>query len=446
MLKIPSKYRNLKGKNGHGKYVFCGKVGCKKTISPDSKCGCSTALAKSCPFKGSHVYQSRVWNPLVKKWKTKTWPGVSDFVEYESLDRDFRKELEEHEFSFIESPPNKKEVALLNLHISYKRFLAGETAYVNESKPRSKNYIKDVDYRIKTFFGVLKQNGISLDRLKYDSISGEMVDWYYKEISSRSYSPETFNKYILDIRHFFNFIINEVGHKIQNPFAKTVLQSVSPKKIIFSHNNLDEILSVINPQNGIGQKGKKRVEKINYFKRLPNFEDVIMLHALTGARPGEVVRFKWGHIDGNYLKIPNLKVNRLNQVRSIGVTEEATRLVFITDELAEVLGRFATSMKEDEFVVFPKRNARESLRQEISSAFRHYLSKTQINKPGASIDNLRHTFISNMAKLLSVKGYGDIGLKLLHADERTALQNYYNPEEMMVSIGKERLYSLKNYR
>lgn len=214
---------------------------------------------------------------------------------------------------------------------------------------------------------------------------------------------------------------------------------------VFSHDNLDEILSVISPENGVGQKGKKRVEKINYYKRLPDFENTIMLHALTGARPGEVTEFKWSHINENYLDIPNRKVNRLRRTQSNGVNEASIRKVFITDELAGVLSKFALTMKEDEYIIYPHRQARESLRQEISAAFRHYLNKTQINKPGASIDNLRHTFISNMAKLLSVKGYGDIGLKLLHADERTALQNYYNPEEMMVSIGKERLYSLKNY-
>src|SRR3546814_16243597 len=98
---------------------------------------------------------------------------------------------------------------------------------------------------------------------------------------------------------------------MKNPFYKVKLPEIHHDPEIVPVEEFEQLLSVITPENGVGTKGKKKKETVNYYRDW--LKKVLIFSLLTGERLDVIVLLKWYHIEGNFLRILNWKVNRIQK-------------------------------------------------------------------------------------------------------------------------------------
>ncbi len=102
---------------------------------------------------------------------------------------------------------------------------------------------------------------------------------------------------------------------------------------------------------------------MNHYR--PWLKKVFALALFTGERLDGIVLLKWSHIDGNFFKIPNFKVERIQK------TEGKYYSYAITADLAELLLQFDAT-DQDAYIVEPGMKNRYTLKKYITKAFTHF--------------------------------------------------------------------------
>jgi hypothetical protein len=195
-------------------------------------------------------------------------------------------------------------------------------------------------------------------------------------------------------KYFFKYVIKKLKVKIDNPFEEVKIREVHYDPEIIPVEEMEQLLGVITPENGKGIKGLKKKETVNYYR--PWLKKVIALSLLIGERLDGVVLLRWRHIEGNFFKIPNFKVDRIQ--KTDGKYYSYTP---ITVDLAEQLVQFDMT-GEEEYIVEPAVQNRETLKKFISKAFTHYWKVTG-NKRKVTFKNLRKTYETLLTSAIGEK-------------------------------------------
>ncbi len=134
---------------------------------------------------------------------------------------------------------------------------------------------------------------------------------FYNWIFANGFSQTAYNAHMKACKYFFEWVIKTLKVQMDNPFENVRMPEVHYDPEIIPVEEFEQLLSVITPENGSGEKGVKRKENVNHYR--PWLKKVFILSLLTGERLDGIVLLKWSHIDGNFFKIPNFKVERIQK-------------------------------------------------------------------------------------------------------------------------------------
>lgn len=411
-LYIPLKYRK------HGLHIWC--ITCKKTVTP-----------KPCKHSEQQRFQSRVYNPLTKKQDCINSYTTRDVDDAFSKHRDYKTYLKQNNYE-IAAPPLDKDSATPPPMIFLKE---GAKKYIDylqdidvpsyEKKNLTKQHITDQKRFLVRFLEVVQKEEKKIGNFPAASISKKHVAAFDECIKSLNLSQSQYNAHIKAVKYFIDYLIRELKVNMVNLFEKVRLPQIHHDPEIIPVEEFEKFLSVITPENGIGTKGAKRKETVNYYR--PWLKKVFILSLLTGERLDGIVLLRWTHVEGNFLKIPNWKVNRIQK------TDHYYSYTPITSDLSELLVEFEMNDMEG-YIVVPEQSGRASLKNFISKAFTHFWRLTGLKRK-VTFKNLRKTYMTRLTDVI-----GEKAMFVKHNDDKTAIKHYLNKKELLDKTKNVRLY------
>jgi integrase len=402
-----------------GLKIFCKKCRIDKSL---------------CKHTDDLVYRARIHVPgTINGVKTKMLKAdnyndaVKEIIEFES-------ELKNNNFQNIEQKTELgNDYSLLDALIKYNQYLNGDAEYSHLKKNITKGH-KDELIRYCRFFLENLKLSKKIDRIRPIDVTQKDVSLFYNW-ADKKYEARTFNKCLVSVKGFFEFIIDIERILMRNPFKIFTKKQVIHSNIeSITQEEFNEVLNSVDtfiPSVKLGGKGKV----INLFK--PWLKDGFKLFLLTGARREEVVDLKWSDIyvsrDGiKFFMFNNLKVNRIMK----GNTPKL-KYVPINADLEDLLIELGMNEKKDskDYILCPDRNfSSYFIMNSLSKGFTHYKNGAGI-KRNISLKTLRKTYITwhnqVMGKetgLITSHSNGDIlekfyiDAKVLSAIEKAALE------------------------
>ncbi len=375
---------------------------------------------------GVQKYESRLWNPHLKRiGKKKLWQE-KDLTKVIQLHARLKQDYETNGYEIIRSIPDTPTTSevelLLEAAAYYERYLNDDKEIVlnHERKNRDKDYIKDLVHYIRTFLKVLQQNGIEVSRAHVSVISPQAVSYFHSYLQLRyeagEIGPVTWNKHMTACKYWVKFLQLK-GIVQDNPFTSVKLKREPTDPQFAEIGEIETLISIITPENGIGTKGVRRIETVNFFR--PWLADYLLGSVLIGGRPGEIAELRWSSIANNYVTIDNNKINRAKNEQS------NVNYVYINPELALLLAKLSKDQNEaDGYVFVPEHTNRKSLRSFVAKAFKHYWKQVNPDKD-LSLNNLRHTYINAIYNRIGEKGLS------VHNKKETAIKHYLSKKKRL---------------
>ncbi|MEI9921120.1 MAG: hypothetical protein WDO14_20340 [Bacteroidota bacterium] len=296
-----------------------------------------------------------------------------------------------------------------------------------EKKNLTKEYVADQTRYITRFHSVVKKTGAEIF---VSSITKDHVSEFYKFLKRLDYSQRSYNAHMQAVKYFFNYVIMNLKIVMENPLEKVKIPTVYYDPEVITVDEFDLFLSGITEENGLGIKGSRGTHKVNYYR--PWLKKVFVLSLLIGERLDGVVLLRWSHIEDNFFKIPNFKLNRISKV------ERYYSYTPITADLAELLLQFE-KVVENDFIVSPEYENRTSLKKFVSKAFTHYWRVSGL-KRNVSFKTLRKTYET---RLTSVIGFKAMFVK--HYNDKTAIRHYLDKKQLLEETKNIRLYDVGSW-
>lgn len=275
------------------------------------------------------------------------------------------------------------------------------------------------------FVDIVRKKEGKISNVPITSISTDHVSGFHKFLKDEDYGQAAYNGHMKAVKYFFEYVINDLNVLMKNPFDKVKMPEVHYDPEIIPVEEFEQLLSVITPENGIGNKGKKRIENVNYYR--PWLKKVFVLGLLTGERLDGLVLLRWTHIEGNFFKIPNFKVNRIQKVNTY------YSFTPITADLAELLLQFNLT-DQDGYIIEPEMANRDTLKKFISKTFTHFWRLTGLKRK-VTFKNLRKTYLTRLTDAIGQKA-----MFVKHNNDQTAIKHYLNKKELLEQTKNVRLY------
>lgn len=404
-----------------GIHDYCLK--CNKVVTAaKSKCGKKKVLSINCPFKDKHKIQSRIWNPTTKKTdQIKTWQ-TRDIGEVIPLHLEFKKQTKDT-LNKNSTPNKSKEKPKPNLlgHCMslYMEWIEDVDVPAHKVKNLSPEYISAVRNQLKKFAKIAGPS------TPIELVDESHIGAFHKSLDHLA--PKTYNNNIRAINTFFIWLI-KYGYEIKNPFEGiTQKWEVKDPKMV-SLSDLTTMLKNIKPENGKVEIFTARTGKtttMQYYK--PWLKHAIILFLMTGERRDGVFLVKWEHIFGEYIKIPNYKVNLANKI-------DIFREILITPDLADLLD--SIGRKEEGYIIAPDRKNRKQIKQECTRGFTHFWTFSNIENY-RSLKHLRKTYATKMRMEL-----GGLAKALNINTDDTQFDYYIDKKEIQEKFRGKRIFEL----
>lgn len=411
-IRLDKKYR------GHGEHIWCNKRGCTKTVtSGKTRCGLKDVLARNCPFAESHVYQSRIWNPITGKVDCiKSWPEIKEAKEFFAKNLEYRQELEENDYFVVK--PEKEEIKPYLLHElinKYWDYLEDKNVLKQEQKHRSTNYIKDEKRYMKTFALAVSRK-YTFSKIYISAVDKHMVELFYDYLNEeKEYSARTWNAHFNAMSKFFNWLIKVERYNLHNPFGTRMVRRRAEVRDpdMMVEGEFIQFLSVLTPENGIVELGKKKQFKKNFYRSW--LAEFYLLMYLTGCRRQDAAFLKCGHAKPEYMEIENLKVNNLE------LTTTNWSYSPMTTDLRTFCERLGVFERDpDHFIIEPDQNNRKSIMGQATKSFTHYWKLVESDKR-LTLTSLRKAYITLMILRKGIKGAATH-----HKNIETAFGHYFS--------------------
>jgi integrase len=405
------------------------------------------------PHKGLKIFcrTCRVDNPKCNHYDRQSYrvrihiPGNSQSVRTKFLEAtsyndaviecvDFEKELKAngYEKNNITHSETSIDYSIGDAVIKYREYLSGESKYAHLKKNVSQGHI---DESIRFCWLLVENIALrkNIKRTRPTDVDISDVSNFYKW-AEENYSERYFNKCMIAIKAFFEYLIEIENFDMKNPFRKYVRKVATPPTIdTITEEEFNKILEAVdkfNPMQELGGKGERKNRYRDYLK------DGFYLFLLTGGRREEVVDLKWSNIytlDSGVKTfiVENLKVKRIKKN-----AKEYVKYFPINKDLEDYLNYMGMEemLGKDEYILYPERDiSSKSIMDILSKSFTYYKDGAGITK-NISLSNLRKTYISWHNQVLGI----DTGLVTNSAD-RNVLKNHYIDPKIMSAVEKAAL-------
>lgn len=414
-LYIPVRYRGL------SLHIWC--ITCKKPVT-----------SKPCKHSEQQRFQSRVYNLITQTVNCIRAYNTRDVEKAFALHRDYQSELKESNYEYgelvVEKAVAPKLIFLKEAAKLYLDYLGDIDVPEQEKKNLTPGYVKDQKRYIKRFLIAVKQKVKKIAEFPITAVSKEHVTEFYNVLKKQNYSQRSYNAHMQGVKYFFGYVIKDLKVLMDNPLERVKMPEIHYDPEIVPEEEFELFLSGIREQNGMGIKGSKGIHKVNYYR--PWLKKVFVLSLLIGERLDGVVLLKWSHIEGNFFKIPNFKVNRIQKV------DKNYSYTPITADLAELLLQFEMTSPDD-YIVVPEHVSRYSLKKFISKAFTHYWRVTGL-KRDVSFKTLRKTYETRLTSAIGAKA-----MFVKHKTDKTAIKHYLAKKELLESTKDVRLYNITSW-
>jgi|GEM_PF-1330121 len=417
-LYLPVKFRN------HGLLVWC--MTCKKSVTQ-----------VPCKHYDSHKFQSRIYNTVTKKQYCVRTYETRDPEEAFSLHREYKEELKQNNFNIVKVAPKDVPVKppplvfLKTAATKYSDFLQDIDVPIQERRKLSRDYVKDQIRYLTRFLATVQRKEKKISNFPAAAVTPAHVTDFYNWIFANGFSQTAYNAHMKACKYFFEWVIKTLKVQMDNPFENVRMPEVHYDPEIIPVEEFEQLLSVITPENGRSAKGVKRKENVNHYR--PWLKKVFVLSLLTGERLDGIVLLKWSHIDGNFFKIPNFKVERIQKTEG-----KYYSYTPITADLAELLLQFDAT-DQDAYIVEPGMKNRYTLKKYITKAFTHFWRVTG-NKRKVSFKNLRKTY-----ETLLTAAIGEKAMFVKHNSDKTAIKHYLGKQKLLEATKDVRLYDVSSW-
>ena len=414
-------YLHLKYRN-HGLHIWC--FICKKTVT-----------GEPCKHSEQQRFQSRVYNPLTKKQDCIQSYETRNAEEAFTKHREYQAYLKQNNYE-IAKPPDKE----LNTPPPAIFLKEGAKKYLDHlqdidvpeyaKKNLSRHYIHEQKRYLTRFLQIVQKQEKKISSFPVTSISQLHVAAFDLYVRSLELSQTSYNAHIKAVKYFIGYVKEELGIEMKNPFDKVKLREVHHDPQIIPVEEFEKLLSVITPENGFGLKGGKKKQTVNYYRDW--LKNVFIFALLTGERLDGIVLLQWKHVEDNFLKIPNWKVNRIQKA------DHYFSYTPITSDLAELLVEFKMTDPEG-YIVVPEFKNRATLKKFISKTFTHFWRVTGLKRK-VSFKTLRKTYVTRLAGII-----GEKALFVKHAGDKTAIKHYLNKKELLEKTTNVKLYEISSW-
>ncbi|WP_396164962.1 tyrosine-type recombinase/integrase [Flavobacterium sp.] len=388
-----------------GLKIYCNK--CKKY---NPKCNHTDDL----------LYRVVVHIPGTKnstKIKTLISRNYDDAVK-ESID--IIKELKSNDYRDLSTDNDNKEYTMIGAILKYNQYLSGEYELKHLIKKVSEGHRKESLRFIKLFCNVLKSHH-NFEIMRVRNVSVKDVSRFYESMESH-YGARTFNKCMISLKSFFNFLIEIEKVDMKNPFSvynsKSVLSTINET---ITKDEFERILDSIDSSDSLlklGGKGEVKNMYRDYLKL------GYKLFLLTGGRREEVVDLRWSDIyysgDTYFFMIKNKKVER-NQ----NIDGDFNKYIPINSDLLDLLNEIGYEQKKTsmDFILCPDRKESVlTIMNTLSKSFTFYKDKAGIKK-NISLKHLRKTYISWVNQVMG----SDTRILTSHSTDGVLKEHYLDP-------------------
>ena len=351
------------------------------------------------------------------KIKTLISKNYEDAVK-ESID--IIKELKSNDYRDLTTDNDSKEYTMIGAIIKYNQYLSGEYELKHLIKKVSEGHRKESLRFIKLFCNVLKSHH-NFEIMRVRDVSVKDVSRFYESMESH-YAPRTFNKCMISLKSFFNFLIEIEKVEMKNPFSvynsKSVLSTINET---ITKDEFIRILSCIDSSDSLLKLGGKGEVKNMYRDYL---KIGYKLFLLTGGRREEVVDLRWSDIyysgDTYFFMIKNKKVER-NQ----NIDGNFNKYIPINSDLFDLLYEIGFEEKKttNDFILCPDRNESVlTIMNTLSKSFTFYKNKSGVTK-NISLKHLRKTYITWVNQVMGK----ETGKLTSHSTDKVLEEFYLDP-------------------
>lgn len=351
------------------------------------------------------------------KIKTLISKNYEDAVK-ESID--IIKELKSNDYRDLSTDNDNKEYTMIGAILKYNQYLSGEYELKHLIKKVSEGHRKESLRFIKLFCNVLKSHH-NFEIMRVRDVSVKDVSRFYESMESH-YGARTFNKCMISLKSFFNFLIEIEKVDMKNPFSvynsKSVLSTINET---ITKDEFERILDSIDSSDSLlklGGKGEVKNMYRDYLKL--GFK----LFLLTGGRREEVVDLRWSDIyysgDTYFFMIKNKKVER-NQ----NIDGDFNKYIPINSDLFDLLNEIGYEEKKTskDFILCPDRNESVlTIMNTLSKSFTFYKNKSGVTK-NISLKHLRKTYISWVNQVMG----SDTRILTSHSTDGVLKEHYLDP-------------------
>jgi integrase len=334
---------------------------------------------------------------------------------------DVIKVLKSNDYRDIIVEGESTEYTLIGAILKYNQYLSGNYGYNHLVKKVTEGHRKETMRFLKLFCNSVKETH-NFEIMRVSEVTIKDVSKFYGWADNH-YSPRTFNKCMICLKGFFNFLIDVERIEMRNPFAVYHSKSVQPNNIqTLTKQEFERILDSINPENSSLQLGGRGEVKVMYRKYL---KDGFKLFLLTGGRREEVVDLRWSDIyfsgETYFFMIKNKKVERNNNISG-----EFYKYIPINSDLFDLLIELGYDEKKttNEFILCPDRyESILTMMNTLSKSFTFYKNKAGITKD-ISLKHLRKTYISWVNQVMG----SETRLLSSHSTDKVLKEHYLDPK------------------
>lgn len=400
MRKITLPKNHLKGLK-----IYCNK--CKKY---NPKCNHNDDL----------LYRVVIHIPGTKnstKIKTLISKSYEDAVK-ESID--IIKELKSNDYRDLSTDNDSKEYTMIGAILKYNQYLSGEYELKHLIKKVSEGHRKESLRFIKLFCNVLKSHH-NFEIMRVRDVSVKDVSRFYESMESH-YAPRTFNKCMISLKCFFNFLIEIEKVDMKNSFSvynsKSVLSTINET---ITKDEFEKILECVDSSDSLLKLGGRGEVKNMYRDYL---KIGYKLFLLTGGRREEVVDLRWSDIyfsgETYFFMIKNKKVERNQNIKG-----EFYKYIPINSDLFDLLVELGYDKIENpnNYILCPDRKESQlTIMNTLSKSFTFYKDKAGITK-NISLKHLRKTYISWVNQVMGL----DTRVLTSHSTDGVLKEHYLDP-------------------
>ncbi len=333
---------------------------------------------------------------------------------------DIIKGLKSNDYRVPQFANESREYTMIGAIIKYNQYLSGEYELKHLIKKVSEGHRKESLRFIKLFCNVLKSYH-NFEIMRVRDVSVKDVSRFYESMESH-YGARTFNKCMISLKSFFNFLIEIEKVDMKNPFSvynsKSVLSTINET---ITKDEFERILGSIDSSDSLlklGGKGEVKNMYRDYLKL--GFK----LFLLTGGRREEVVDLRWSDIyysgDTYFFMIKNKKVER-NQ----NIDGDFNKYIPINSDLFDLLNEIGYEEKKTskDFILCPDRNESVlTIMNTLSKSFTFYKNKSGVTK-NISLKHLRKTYISWVNQVMGT----DTRILTSHSTDGVLKEHYLDP-------------------